>query len=863
MTADATTHLLDWSKPEKRMTMRGEKMVSQAAPTQAFWNVWRERKEELKSAGISVKKVGEAFLVERYQDLGKRHQAKLDAAREASRATDAPITIPAPEGCTYLPYQRAGIAFAASRPATLVADEMGLGKTIQAVGLINATEIKTVLVICPASLRLNWARELKKWLVKPRTVSVIETGKTPWPGTMAEIVIINYDLLKKFRRELRQHTWDLLVADECHALKNSKAQRTREVVGHQPKGKDDDGWTAIPAKRRVMLTGTPIVNRPNELWPIINFLNPGQWKNWFGFAKRYCGAVHNGYGWDFSGATHLDELQNLLRESIMIRRLKAEVLKELPPKRRQIITVPANGAADCIKAEQAVEAANAATLHQARIDVEMAKAGASDEAYQAAVQRLRDLSQLAFNELARARHDTAVAKIPYVVEHLENCGEKVVVFVHHHDVADGIMEALGGAGGGLGGEEIRKVGRARKRTKHEPIISQVAMQMPMRAREDCAGSDVNQGHIEGMSSVSSNEAWAGAEPSVSAMGGGQISRQESGSRVHAGLAGHRHPNALPVAGHPASAENHGSCALSEPLAGSQESGNGVHQGQRVGDQLASEHAQERRIAGRTRIISSKSAVLLDGTMTMAQRQAAVDRFQNDPSCQYFIGSIRAAGVGLTLTAASHVVFAELDWTPGAMSQAEDRCHRIGQVNSVLVQHIVLDGSIDARMVHTIVAKQEVITTALDTAHDAHADPTFDLDGAMQDASENAAAFELKRALRKAEQDAVRAEREAKAMAKSAAREASRKQLAELAERLTDAQVADIHAGLRHLDSLNRDRAMQQNMMGYNKIDSDIGARLAETPSLTKMQAALGHKILRKYKRQLAPDLYASIYPEQA
>lgn len=250
-------------------------------------------------------------------------------------------------------------------------------------------------------------------------------------------------------------------------------------------------------------------------------------------------------------------------------------------------------------------------------------------------------------------------------------------------------------------------------------------------------------------------------------------------------------------------------------------------------------------------------------MNMAQRQAAVDRFQNDPECKYFIGSIRAAGVGLTLTAASHVVFAELDWTPGAMSQAEDRCHRIGQVNSVLVQHIVLDGSIDARMVHTIVAKQEVITTALDTEHAATVDPTFDLDAAMQDASENVAALELKRKLWQAERDAARAEREAKEMAKSAAREASRRQLEELAAKLTDEQVEAIHIALRLLDGMNQDRAQVQNMAGYNKIDTGIGAELANRATLTKLQAALGHKVLRKYKRQLPADLYASLYTEQA
>jgi len=89
----------------------------------------------------------------------------------------------------------------------------------------------------------------------------------------------------------------------------------------------------------------------------------------------------------------------------------------------------------------------------------------------------------------------------------------------------------------------------------------------------------------------------------------------------------------------------------------------------------------------------------------------VYRFQNDADCMLFIGS-SAAGVGLTLTASSHVVMAELDWTPAIVSQKEDRCHRDGQKDSVLVQHIVLQGSIDAMMAHKIVAKQAVIDAAL-------------------------------------------------------------------------------------------------------------------------------------------------------
>ena len=103
-----------------------------------------------------------------------------------------------------------------------------------------------------------------------------------------------------------------------------------------------------------------------------------------------------------------------------------------------------------------------------------------------------------------------------------------------------------------------------------------------------------------------------------------------------------------------------------------------------------------------------TVVTLTGGDNATARQAAVDRFQNDPDCRLFLGSITAAGLGLTLTASSHVVFAELDWVPANLTQAEDRTHRIGQEDSVLIQHLVLQDSLDARMVGTLIKKQRIV-----------------------------------------------------------------------------------------------------------------------------------------------------------
>ena len=112
-------------------------------------------------------------------------------------------------------------------------------------------------------------------------------------------------------------------------------------------------------------------------------------------------------------------------------------------------------------------------------------------------------------------------------------------------------------------------------------------------------------------------------------------------------------------------------------------------------------------------VFGSQCVYVDGRVSLADRQRDVDRFQTDPMCRIFFGGIQAAGVGLTLTAASTVIFSELDWTPGNISQAEDRCHRIGQKESVLIQHVVLEGSLDERIVEVLISKQAVIDAALD------------------------------------------------------------------------------------------------------------------------------------------------------
>jgi SNF2 family DNA or RNA helicase len=295
-------------------------------------------------------------------------------SHELSWRANTDFMPPCPPGKAYLPYQRAGIEFALMRKDTLIADQPGLGKTIQAVGVINADEsVRSVLVICPASLKENWRREIDAWMVADLSFGIaeaqreervqigvwksgkkagqpryrtVEVQKDYWPDT--DIVIINYDILERFP-QIKERSWDLLVCDECHALKTPTTGRTLFVLGDESvepwkrkKLREDRNagkwFTPIDANRRVFLSGTPMMSRPVELWPIATAFDPqGLGKKFTEFAYRFCGAYSSQHGLVAKDATNLVELGERMRSKFMIRRLKREVLPELPPKRRIVV----------------------------------------------------------------------------------------------------------------------------------------------------------------------------------------------------------------------------------------------------------------------------------------------------------------------------------------------------------------------------------------------------------------------------------------------------------------------------------------------------------------------------------------------
>ena len=592
--------------------------------------------------------------------------ARQEAILEGSMATSTDRVIITKDGKKFFPYQGGGIASTLDRfdqgNGVLLADDMGLGKTPQAIGVIdNKPEIKRVLIVCPASIKRNWERELKRWLVKDLSIGVQIGGNFP----ATDIVITNFDMLKEHRYSIRAVQWDLLIVDEAHYLKNHKTGRAAEVMG---KDKAGELIAPIPCKFKLFLTGSPAPNRPTELYGLVNFLAPGQFGSYRKFESKY------------GGGQNLDELQLLLRETVMIRRLKKDVLSELPAKIRQIVELPASP--DAMAAVRA-ELATFERLQELQRLIKARKvsgANPDEPEYKAAVAELREAEKVVFAEMSKRRHETAIKKLPIAIEFIDEAVEqskKVIVFAHHQDMVKGLAKHFG-----------------------------------------------------------------------------------------------------------------------------------------------------------TR------CVVIDGSTPPEKRQGIVDRFQNDPAVEVIIGSA-AMREGVTLTASSHVILVELDWVPGNVSQEEDRAHRIGQLSSVLVQHLVLEGSLDARMAVRIVEKQAEIDAALNTQ--ANAGSLGEVKAEIE-AGRKERADALEAAKARAEDERV----------KIAAQRCGREIV--VAPGVTEAVVQ----GILTLAGCDPDHASQQNETGFNKLDTKFGNSLAEQISkgrtLSPKQIAAAAALLRKYHRQLGADI---------
>lgn len=384
---------------------------------------------------------------------------------EQSRAADYNINIPLPKGLKPYNYQKAGVAWASSRQNSLIADEMGLGKTIQALLVVNLDEsIKTVVILCKAALKINWKKEAEKWLIRPNRVTIVnhveDIPKRQSGDEKISVLVIGFpsvrgDYGEELYKKLMSFNFDLVIIDEAHNLKNPKALQTKNILGWMELKEPYTEYKGIAdgAKRKIYLTGTPIKNRPIEGWTIFHSLAPEIFDNYIKYAFRYCDAYWEeipvkGKGMtrtlNVKGSSNSAELQRKLRASIMIRRLKEDVLTELPPKTRELVLLEPDEKIRKLIEEEKRKAGDIDSLLNSTID--KAK---SNEDYRKAAYKLEELAKARFSELSKIRHLLAVAKVEAAVDHIESMIEgmeegkdKILIFAHHRDVIEALRDKL-------------------------------------------------------------------------------------------------------------------------------------------------------------------------------------------------------------------------------------------------------------------------------------------------------------------------------------------------------------------------------------------------------------------------------------
>src|SRR5436190_6044230 len=204
----------------------------------------------------------------------------LPVPREKQLARAQPTSI---NGVLRILEHGAAIGEGTARGA-LLADEMGTGKTPVSIVVANVLKPNRILVICPANLRESWRRHILQWQTIPRLVLPLKARDKYDLSTLTySWVIINYDILDR-HPEIRAKNWDLMIVDESHALKNHAAKRTAQVFGGKYKGKR---MQPIPAAKTILVTGTPMMNRPEELYTQVSYLDPANWPRFKDFVQRY------------------------------------------------------------------------------------------------------------------------------------------------------------------------------------------------------------------------------------------------------------------------------------------------------------------------------------------------------------------------------------------------------------------------------------------------------------------------------------------------------------------------------------------------------------------------------------------------
>jgi SWI/SNF-related matrix-associated actin-dependent regulator 1 of chromatin subfamily A len=401
----------------------------------------------------------------------------------------------------------------------LLANEQGTGKTLESLYWVHKNPtVRPVVVVCPPSVTYNWQREAFVHFGLKSTV--IEGRKVPKEKTETEeIIILGDSVLDAWVGYLISISPKLLVIDECHRCKSRTTKRTRAAK-----------TLARSCPHVLALSGTPLTSRPSELFPVLNMVRPDLYPNFHLFADTHCPPRRTPWGMDYSGAANIDLLHRKLSSTMMIRRRKADVLKELPEMIRQVCLMKIDKPKEYQEAERDFK-----MWLQKTNPLKVAKSNM--------------LAKVGFLLRMAAQKKLSSVK-EWIHTFLDSSDEKLIVF--------GVHKAMLGA--------LQK----------------------------------------------------------------------------------EFPDSL----------------------------------------------------------------LIDGSVTGKNRQVVVDQFQNGPKRLLF-GNLIAAGVGITLTAASTTLMAEMTWVPADMLQAEARTHRIGQRGQSVAVYAVALGTIEEKLVNVLVKKQGILSGVLD------------------------------------------------------------------------------------------------------------------------------------------------------
>lgn len=313
-----------------------------------------------------------------------------------------------------LDHQKEAIQKLVENKKFILADDMGLGKTTSTIIAALETRVKKVLIICPATLKINWKREIENYT--DRSVFICESKNF---STDSDFVIINYDIIKNFHdikdtenSKIIEGNFELVIVDESHYIKNAQANRTKLINNFV---KDID--------RLWLLTGTPMTSRPIDYYNLLNLVGSPVAQNWMAYVVRYCSGYQFSVGskkvWNVMGASNLDELRERT-SSLILRRLKENVL-DLPDK---IITP---------------------VYLRLRSKEYESLMGEYYEWYDKNPEESKSLT-VQFTKLTRVRQIIANEKVSQTIELAENMieqGKKVIIFTNFTDSLNKICEHFG------------------------------------------------------------------------------------------------------------------------------------------------------------------------------------------------------------------------------------------------------------------------------------------------------------------------------------------------------------------------------------------------------------------------------------